>query len=78
MRFNGVTQCRILLNKLDIFPGVNPQDVYWTIGQLVTRRNGLIKALILLKPSLNQLHMKLSYHYPSYKRFEDHEAGKNR
>ncbi|OKP79588.1 hypothetical protein A3844_28125 [Paenibacillus helianthi] len=38
----------------------------------------MIKALILLKLSLNKLHMKLSYHYPSYKRFEDHDAGKNR
>ncbi|NTU24561.1 transposase, partial [Brevibacillus sp. HB1.2] len=37
---------RILLNKLDILPEANPQDVYWTIGQLVTRRNGLVKGLI--------------------------------
>ncbi|WP_339274049.1 IS110 family transposase [Paenibacillus sp. FSL W8-0426] len=64
---------RILLNKLDMLPGANPQDVYWTIGQLVTRRNGLIKALTSLK---NQLHMQLSYHYPSYKKFFSELDGK--
>lgn len=64
---------KILLNKLDILPDANPQDVYWTIGQLVTRRNGLIKALTSLK---NQLHMQLSYHYPSYKKFFSELDGK--
>lgn len=64
---------RILLNKLDILPDANPQDVYWTIGQLVTRRNGLVKALISLK---NQLHTQLSYHYPSYKKFFSDIDGK--
>ncbi|SYX84016.1 transposase [Paenibacillus alvei] len=64
---------KILLNKLDILPEANPQDVYWTIGQLVTRRNGLIKALTSLK---NQLHMQLSYHYPSYKKFFSELDGK--
>lgn len=64
---------KILLNKLDMLPDANPQDVYWTIGQLVTRRNGLIKALTSLK---NQLHMQLSYHYPSYKKFFSELDGK--
>jgi transposase len=64
---------KILLNKLDILPEANPQDVYWTIGQLVTRRNGLVKGLISLK---NQLHTQLSYHYPSYKKFFSDIDGK--
>lgn len=64
---------RILLNKLDMLPEANPRDVYWTIGQLVTRRNGLIKALTSFK---NQLHMQLSYHYPSYKKFFSELYGK--
>lgn len=64
---------KILLNKLDILPDANPQDVYWTIGQLVTRRNDLIKALTSLK---NPSHMQLSYPYPSYKKFFSELDGK--
>jgi hypothetical protein len=57
---------RVLLSKLDILPDANPQDIYWTIGQLMSRRTGLIKAHIALK---NQLHSQLKHHYPSYKKF---------
>lgn len=64
---------KILLNKLDELPDANPQDVYWTIGQLVTRRNGLVKGLVALK---NQLHTQLSYHYPSYRKFFSDIDGK--
>lgn len=64
---------KIVVNKLDILPDANPQDIYWTIGQLVARRNALIKAHISLK---NQLHMQLSHHYPSYKKFFSDIDGK--
>ncbi|SDO04895.1 Transposase [Paenibacillus sp. yr247] len=64
---------KILLNKLDMLPDANPQDIYWTIGQLVTRRYGLVKAGIALK---NQLHQQLSYHYPSYQKFFSDIDGK--
>jgi len=56
----------ILINKLNDLPDANPQDIYWTLSQLVTRRYALIKACTALK---NQLHMQLSYSYPSYKEF---------
>ena len=56
----------ILINKLNDLPDANPQDIYWTIGQLVTRRYALVKACTALK---NQLHIQLSYSYPSYKDF---------
>lgn len=56
----------ILINKLNDLPDANPQDIYWTIGQLVTRRYALVKASTALK---NQLHIQLSYSYPSYKDF---------
>lgn len=39
----------------------------------MTRRNALVKALTALK---NQLHMQLSYHYPSYKKFFSEIDGK--
>ncbi len=63
----------VLLKKLDTLPDANPQDIYWTIGQLVTRRNALVKALSGLK---NQLHTQLSYSYPSYKKFFSEIDGK--
>jgi len=63
----------IVLSKLNSLPTANPQDIYFTIGQLVTRRNALVKALTALK---NQLHIQLSYHYPSYKKFFSQVDGK--
>lgn len=64
---------RILLNKLNHFPDVKPHDLYWSILQLVTRRNALLKAQGALK---NQLHIQLSHHYPSYKKFFSEIDGK--
>jgi transposase len=64
---------KILLNKLDMLPDANVQDVYWTIGQLISRRTGLIKSQTSLK---NQLHVQLSHHYPSYKKFFSDIDGK--
>lgn len=57
---------KVLLARLDELPDANPQDIYWTIGQLVARRNAIVKHASSLK---NQLHQQLSYHYPSYKKF---------
>ncbi|MGG4450468.1 IS110 family transposase [Brevibacillus porteri] len=57
---------KVLLSRLDELPDANPQDIYWTIGQLVARRNALVKHASSLK---NQLHQQLSYHFPSYKKF---------
>jgi len=57
---------KVLLARLDELPDANPQDIYWTIGQVVARRNSIVKHAAMLK---NQLHQQLSYHYPSYKKF---------
>ncbi|MDQ0271323.1 hypothetical protein J2S17_003211 [Cytobacillus purgationiresistens] len=48
---------RILVNKLDQLPDAKPHDLFWSIQQLVTRRNALVKAQVALK---NQLHIPLS------------------
>ncbi|WP_342559059.1 IS110 family transposase [Metasolibacillus sp. FSL K6-0083] len=64
---------RILVNRLDQLPDVKPDDLYWSIQQLVTRRNGLVKAQ---GASKNQLHVQLSHHYPSYKKFFSEIDGK--
>jgi hypothetical protein len=57
---------KVLLARLDELPDANPQDIYWTIGQMVARRNSIVKHASGLK---NQMHLQLSYHYPSYKKF---------
>ncbi|MCP1186553.1 IS110 family transposase [Paenibacillus sp. 1781tsa1] len=57
---------KVLLARLDELPDANPQDIYWTIGQVVARRSSIVKHAAMLK---NQLHQQLSYHYPSYKKF---------
>jgi len=63
----------VLLLKLKSLPDANPQDVYWTIAQLVNRRNSLVRSLATLT---NQLHSQLTCHYPSYKKFFADVAGK--
>ncbi|MDT2046688.1 IS110 family transposase [Priestia flexa] len=57
---------RILVRQLSQLPNAKPHDLFWSIQQLVTRRNALVKAQGALK---NQLHIQLSHHYPSYKKF---------
>ena len=64
---------RILFNKLNHLPDAKPHDLYWSIQQLVTRRNALVKAQGALK---NQLHIQLSHHYPSYKKYFSEVDGK--
>ncbi|MCL6456431.1 MAG: hypothetical protein K6T85_00345 [Gorillibacterium sp.] len=55
-----------MLARLDELPDANSQDLYWTLCQLVERRNAIVKHASGLK---NQMHQQLSYHYPSYKKF---------
>jgi transposase len=57
---------RILLSKLDTLPDAEPNDLYWAITELVTKRRALVKTCGMLK---NQLHTYLGHHYPSYKQF---------
>lgn len=51
----------VLLARLEELSDANPQDVYWTLGQLVNKRDALVKASSTLQ---NQLHTQLSHHYP--------------
>ncbi|WP_186579831.1 IS110 family RNA-guided transposase [Aquibacillus kalidii] len=64
---------RILVRQLSHLSDAKPHDLYWSIQQLVTRRNALVKAQGALK---NQLHIQLSHHYPSYKKFFSEVDGK--
>lgn len=63
----------VLLNKLDTLPNASPSDIFWTLKQLVGRRNALVKTHMALK---NQLHNQLSHHYPNYKQFFSQIDGK--
>ncbi|EGO65275.1 IS110 family transposase, partial [Acetonema longum] len=55
-----------LRDMIDKLPDANHQDIFWTIRQLVKRRDALVKGTTMLQ---NQLHGQLMYHYPSYRKF---------
>ena len=54
------------LNMLDKLPDACPNDTYWSLGQLVHRRDNIMKQRTRL---VNQLHEQLCIAYPSYKQF---------
>ncbi len=56
----------VLINMLDRLPDAVPDDKYWTLSQLVNRRDNICIHLHRLK---NQLHEQLFVAYPSYKKF---------
>lgn len=64
--FDSLCIARVLLNRLDELPDANPQDIYRTLSQLVSRRNALVKNCTALK---KQLQTYVMYNYPSYYRF---------
>ncbi len=56
----------VLINMLDKLPDAVPDDAYWTLSQLVNRRDNICSHQQRLK---NQLHEQLCVAYPSYKQF---------
>lgn len=63
----------VLLHRQGQLPDANPQDLHWTLSQLVSRRNVLVKSQTTLT---NQLHEQLKHHYPSYNKFFSEIRGK--
>jgi transposase len=57
---------KVLLSKLDTLPDAQPNDLYWALSEMVTKRHSLVKSCMALK---NQVHNYISHHYPSYKKF---------
>ncbi len=57
---------RVLLSRFDQLPDSEPQDKYWVLETLVTRRRSIIKLNTALK---NHLHAFITSHYPSYHKF---------
>lgn len=56
----------MLINLLNKLPDAVPDDKYWTLSQLVNRRDNINIHQQRLK---NQLHEQLCMAYPSYKKF---------
>jgi transposase len=57
---------RVLINQFDHLPNANPQDKYWVLQTLVTRRNAITKINVMVK---NSLHKEIAENYPHYKKF---------
>lgn len=57
---------RVLRDMLDKLPDAQQKDIFYTIRQLVNRRDALVKSGAMLQ---NQLHGQLMHNYPSYKKF---------
>lgn len=56
----------ILINMLDTLPDAAPADDYWTLAQLVNRRENIVEEVTRVT---NQLHEQLVHAYPTYKQF---------
>jgi hypothetical protein len=54
------------ITMLDTLPDACPNDAYWSLGQLVNRRDNIMRHRIRLT---NQFHEQLCIAYPSYKVF---------
>jgi len=54
---------RVLLSKFNDLPDAQPDDKYWILQSLVTRREFIVRNNISLK---NHLHSLITQHYPNY------------
>ena len=57
---------KVLISKLDALPDAQPNDLYWALSEMVTKRRSLVKSCMALK---NQIHNYINHHYPSYRKF---------
>jgi len=57
---------RVLLSKFGELPNADPQDEYWILRTIVTRRDFIVRNNISLK---NHLHSLLMTHYPKYRSY---------
>lgn len=71
--YDAYAVATVLINQLHKLPDANPADHYWTLAQLVNRRDILIKDGIRLK---NGIHEQVMSAYPSYHKFFSEIDGK--
>lgn len=63
----------VLVDRLETLPDANPNDFYWEISQLVMKRKNIANQLCAL---VQQLHVQISHHYSSCKKFFSDLDGK--
>jgi len=63
---DALCAARVLLSKFGELPSVEPDDRYWTLRAMVTRRDFLVKNNVALK---NYLHNILAARFPRYSDF---------
>jgi len=56
---------KVLLDKFDTLPDARNDEIFWTLKQLVTARESLVKTHTHYK---NKLHSQLIHHYPNYRK----------
>jgi transposase len=64
---------RVLRDDMNHLPDFKPDEHYWVMRQLVMRRRGIAKSLSAV---VRQLHVQLSYVYPSYRSYFSEVDGK--
>lgn len=64
--YDAYCVARVLRDMVDALPDAKHEDIFWTIRQLVKRRDLLVKNNVMNK---NTLHNQLMYSYPSYRKF---------
>jgi hypothetical protein len=71
--FDAYCIAKTLFSHLNELQDARPHSKHWALSQLVTRREGMVKNLTVLKC---QLHAQLSHNYPSYHKFFSEVDGK--
>jgi len=64
--YDAFCVARTLRDMIDKLPDANHQDIFWTIRQLIKRRDSLSKGSVKIQ---NQLHGQLLCAFPSYRKF---------
>jgi transposase len=72
--YDAYCVARVLRDMVDGLPDAKHEDIFWTIRQLVKRRDLLVKSNVMNK---NTLHNQLMYSYPSYRKFFAEIDGKS-
>lgn len=72
--YDAYCVARVLRDMVDSLPDAKHEDIYWTIRQMVKRRDLLVKNNVMNK---NTLHNQIMYSYPSYKKFFSEIDGKS-
>jgi len=64
--YDAYCVARVLRDMVDTLQDAKHEDIFWTIRQMVKRRDLIVKSNVMNK---NQLHSQLAYSYPSYRKF---------